>query len=344
VPALRLSGDRTNLKTNVSARGRGLPRTKAHPDVREKTSGPLVSATPRRVATPDRDPIAAHWRTVRIPKSRDIRRLAPPSLPRNKRFETVGDIKGRKEKLIKILEGREPDIADALQQCAPFASRCLTPGCPECSRLYRGYLFSETVRINELPLAGPREIVTVYLATIPAGSLSRVSVKAEHRKFQKRLERLGFRGSLLIGGTEVAYKAAERTWVLHLHILAIGVDPAAWERLRKSMGNTGRAIPLKRDPLRDATRQLGYLQKWLTLHRPGRRFGQTPATASPLKDREVAELFRWWANHRLEDFMFLFGARRRGARIEPEVGRQAVGPVVTVRVDYREKISIQDEE
>jgi len=358
----RPSGDRADLKTRVGASERGLPRGNVPHVDRGKISGTLVSATPRQMATPDRDPAAGYWRRVGIPESRDIRRLAPPSLPRNKRFETKADVKARKEKLIKILERREPDIAEGLHNCAPFASRCLLPGCPACSRLYRGYLVSETMRINALPLAGPREFVTVCLKTIPAGSLSRVSIKDEHLKFRKRLERLGFQG-FLIGGTEVAWKAAERVWVLHLHILAIGVDPAAWEQLRKNMGNTGRAIPLRREPLRDAVRPVSYLQKFVTLHRPGRRVGGKPATAYPLKDPQVAELCRWWANHRLEDFMFLLRARRRGARIEPEAGRQDVGLVgsprvifsktlsvvsglrdVTVRVDYREEISIQDEE
>jgi hypothetical protein len=356
----RPNTDRANLKG-----GHGLLRAKARPDGGEKTSGALVSGPPSRVAARNQVPYADLWRTVQIPSTRDIRRLAPPSLPRNERFETMADVHARKDKLIQILEGHEPDIADALHSCAPV-SRCLLPGCPECSRRYRGYLFSETTRVNALPLAGPREFVTVYLDTVPAGSLSRVSIKDEHLKFRKRLERLGFQGSLLIGGTEVAWKAAERVWILHLHVLAIGVDPAAWERLRDNMGNTGRSIPLRREPLRNAVRPLSYLQKFVTLHRPGRSFGGKPATAYPLKAPQVAELCSWWANHRLEDFMFLFGARRRGARIEPEVGRQAVGPVglvgrprvifsktlsvvfvrrdVTVRVDYREEISIQDED
>jgi hypothetical protein len=305
--------------------------------------------------------IAVVWRKIAIPQSHDIRRLAPPSLPRNKRFETLGDVKARKMKLTEILESRESDIADALHDCAPDA-RCLIPGCPECSRLYRGYLFSETMRVNELPIAGDREFVTAYLATIPAGSLSCVRIKDEHLKFRKRLERLGFHGSLLIGGTEAAWKQEERVWILHLHILAIGVDPTAWEKLRKTMGNTGRAIPLKRDPLRDPVRQLGYAQKFVTFHRPARRVGKTPSTPYPLKGPQVAELCRWWANHRLEDFMFLFGARRRVGRIDPEIGGQTVGfvgnPAVVfskslslvctlsdgeIRIEYREEISIQAE-
>ena len=311
------TGHRAKLNTMI-AQGHVHLRANSSPRRARKGSGPRISVPLNRVGGQSRSPYADLWRTASIPRERDIRRLAPPSAPPNERFETEADVAARKKKLIKALRRHEPGIADALQKCALSASRCLTPGCPECSRLYRGYLFSETMRTSELLRGRSRDFVTVYLATIPTGSLAKVSIQQEHAKFRRRLRQLGFHGSLLIGGTEVAWINAKKIWILHLHILAIGVDPAAWERLRERLANTGPAIPLKRDPVRAVTRQLSYLQKWLTLHRPGRQFGAKRATAYPLKERRVAEICRWWANHRFEDFTFLFGARRRGGRIVPE--------------------------
>jgi hypothetical protein len=288
----------------------------------------------------DRDPAADLWRKVGIPRSRDIRHLLPPSMPRSQRFETPSDAKVRKKKLVLILEGLEPAIADGYDNCSPDAP-CSIPGCPSCSRWHRGYLYSETARINELPLAGPREFVTVYLATIPFGELSRVRIKDEHKRFQKRLERYSFRGSLMIGGTEVAWDAAKRVWILHLHIFSIGVDPAAWERLRTSLRGAGGAIPLKREALKDAARPLSYKQKWFTYFRPHRRLGKRLSDPVPLKPPQVAELCRWWACHRFEDFTFLFGARRRGGRIEPEPRDQPVGLVGIPRVIFSRTLSVE---
>jgi len=66
----------------------------------------------------DRDPAADLWRKVGIPRSRDIRHLLPPSMPRSKRFETPSDVKVRKKKLILILEDLEPAIADGYDNAA----------------------------------------------------------------------------------------------------------------------------------------------------------------------------------------------------------------------------------
>jgi hypothetical protein len=135
----------------------------------------------------DRDPNADLWRRVGIPKSRDIRLLRPASLPPRERFETLHDVAERKSKLVEALQDLEPALAEAYDNCTPDAP-CSIPGCPHCSRRRRGYLYSETTRINELSPAGPRYYVTAHLATIPAGELTRVRIPDEHKKFQKRLE------------------------------------------------------------------------------------------------------------------------------------------------------------
>jgi hypothetical protein len=261
---------------------------------------------------------------------RDIRRLLPPSLPRGKRFETSSDVAERKRKLVEALQDIEPELADAYNNCTR-ESRCSIPGCPSCSRWHRGYRFSETARINELPLPGPRYYVTVYLATIPEVELPQVRICDEHKKIRKRMERLGFQG-VLIGGTEGAWDAKQRAWILHLHILSIGIERAKWEALAVGMGSTDRAIPIKIERLKDTVRPLSYMQKWMTYFRPHRRLGRKLSMAVPLKPQQVAKLCRWWASHRFEEFMFLYGAKRRGGRIVPNTRVPEVGPVGTVGI------------
>ena len=84
----------------------------------------------------------------------------------------------------------------------------------------------------------------------------------------------------MIGGTEVAWK--DGRWLLHVHLLAIGVNKADWNMLRSRWPRVGVAIPIKVDQLKDVERQLSYLQKFVTYHRPGARLPSSPtAPTSP---------------------------------------------------------------
>ena len=107
------------------------------------------------------------------------------------------------------------------------------------------------------------------------------------------MNRAGFRGAILIGGTEVAWKNGR--WLLHVHLLAIGVDKARWTKLRSRWPRVGVAIPIKVDQLKDVERQLSYLQKFATYHRPGARGLSGPAEPYPLPSAQLEELIAWWS-------------------------------------------------
>jgi hypothetical protein len=257
-----------------------------------------------------------HWRRVPVPPARDVRRLLPPSMPRRQRFETLRDAETRNLARIEILANRGSAIAEALYDC-DAASPCELPICAQCARPYRIYFTSEALAVAQA-YVGPHEFATVFLDTVEAGSLPDASLKQAHTALRQRLNRSGFRGSVLVGGTEAAWIAADRRWILHMHLLAIGVRPDSWEQLRAKLGAYGHAIPLKVEALNDEARQLSYITKFTTYHRPLKRGPGGPSPAFPLPPARLEELATWWARHRFEDFAFLYGARRRGGRIALE--------------------------
>jgi hypothetical protein len=122
--------------------------------------------------------------------------------------------------------------------------------------------------------------------------------------------------SLIVGGTEAAWSERQGLWILHVHFLAIGVPDEAWGRLRIALRKSGPAFPLKRQALNDVERQLSQSSEIRRLSPPGSFTGSGRSKAIPLPPERLAELARWWSKYTFDDFPFLFGARRRGGRIE----------------------------
>jgi hypothetical protein len=258
------------------------------------------------------------WRGVSVPGHRDVRRLMPPSLPRKLRFETQDDAIERNTKRVDELCHRLPGVADDIDQCDPVTGPCNMPACASCARDYRIYATSELLKIAD-QFEGPHEIATAHLATVNRDRLVDVDLALEHDKFRKRLQRAGFGNSLLIGGTEAAWKKTERVWILHVHLLAIGVSSAQWDGLLEALGDTGTEFPLKYRTLKQEVRGISYLTKFATYHRPLPRLGSSPSRPYPLPPARLVELVEWWDKYDFETFLFLFGARRRGGRFVPEI-------------------------
>jgi transposase len=156
--------------------------------------------------------------------------------------------------------------------------------------------------------AGPHEVATIYLGLFPPGSLGDADVSHTHEMLRKRLDRAGFKGAIVVGGIEVAWQENWQRWLLHAQVLAIGVDPRAWKRLEVALKKSGTAYPVDPVALRNPDEQLSYCIKFVTYHRPGRR-------RVPLPPDRLVELAAWCAPHRFEDFLFAYGARRRGGRL-----------------------------
>jgi hypothetical protein len=220
------------------------------------------------------------------------------------------------QKRVDDLVDREPEIAVALEACAPNAP-CSLLICAEYTEKARAPYIAELSRIEGL-YQGPHEIGTAFLAAYPPRSLITADIKRAKETFRKELHRSGFKGSLVLGGTEAGWSERQGLWILHVHLLGIGVPEEAWGRLRTTLKKSGLRFPLKCQALNDVETQISYLQKFVTYHRPGSYTGSGRSKAIPLPPDRLAELARWWSQYTFDDFLFLFGARRRGGRIVVE--------------------------
>ena len=220
--------------------------------------------------------------------------------------ETREDAERLNDEQLHVLLPRLPHVAHALLQCDGAHHRCWLPICAVCARDYRpGPIAQLHALAHAKAYPGPREIATIYLDLFDLGFLADADPRCAREMFRKRLDRSGFKGAILAGGIEVAWQEQRQRWLLHAHVLAIGVDPNAWQRLEAVLENSGTADPVDVVALRDFDEQLSYLVKFVTYHQPGRRLVPLPA------DRLV-ELAAWWSRHRFEDYLFAYGARRRG--------------------------------
>ena len=259
----------------------------------------------------------AFWQDVPIPKSRDICLLRPPSLPRGERFETLIDAARIDDANIARLLNFRPDLAAEIERCDEEGECASLPISARAARRYRRYFTAELLRIAE-ELEGPHQTATIYLRALPPGELEAADLKLAHEALRKTLQRSGFEGSILIGGTEIAWIARHNLWILHCHLLAIGVPQADWDRLRQSLPDANPAAALKVRALKDFAEQLSYCQKFNSSHKPGKRGPNGHARAHPLPTERLIEWAEWMARQRFEDFAFHVGARRRGGRIVVE--------------------------
>jgi hypothetical protein len=238
----------------------------------------LLKETPMHSSLP-------YWMDPEIPKEFDIACLRPANLPRGERFETEDDVYDRADCYI-VPNLRDLRIAFKIEKCADPNStmHCLLPICPICARHYRRFFISEVLRIYTENPAGA-QTATAYLGSYKAGNLKDASLNKAHERFRKQLQCCGFSGAGVIGGTEVTYRHETNDWLLHLHLLALGASEQAWENLEKPMSKYGVHDPLHGPKsVNDPIKQLSYLQKFHTYHRPGTPQGNNPARAMPLKE------------------------------------------------------------
>jgi hypothetical protein len=247
----------------------------------------------------------------------------PRTFPGLPQLETLAQAETENLRRIDALTDRAPDIAAALETCHSNA-RCGLVICAVDARAFRFRLIRELLAIAK-SIPGQHRIVTIFLGAFPAGMLCKAVVKRALNRLRKQLERNGFERSHLMGSTEVNWDSATRTWILHVHLLAIGAPPAAWKRLRRALRGVGPKFPVKVQLLRNPERQISYLIKFHTYFWPKSRTGGVRSQAAPLPPDRLTELAKWWSGHTFGDFIFLVGAKRRGGRIVLDAARNSSG-------------------
>jgi hypothetical protein len=237
-------------------------------------------------------------------------------------IETEAEAEARNEDRADALWSRVPEVARKLARCDGDVWACRLPVCAICSRQFRIDVFGQLRRLATSH-KGTHEIATIYFDEFPPGELHRADLQRAHDLLRQRFNRAGLGGatltrpgrSTLVGGTEVAWQARHRRWLLHVHLLAICVTEADWGRLDEMWAKSRAADPILRDDLRDLPKQLSYLVKFHTDHKPGESRANRRARAYPLPPDRLAELATWSSQYRLEDFLFVYGKRKRGRKI-----------------------------
>jgi hypothetical protein len=221
--------------------------------------------------------------------------------------ETRSDAERWNDLRLEVLLPHLPAVARALLKCDGADHPCGLLICAVCARAYRQGPIAQLHALASA-YAGPHEVATIYLGLYRPGFLADADVRRTHEMFRKRLDRAGFKGAILAGGIEVAWQAQWQRWLLHAHLLAIGVDAHAWRRLESALEKSGTADPVDVVALRDFDEQISYAIKFVSYHRPGRR-------RVPLPPDRLVELAAWWSRYRFEDYLFAYGARRRGGQL-----------------------------
>jgi hypothetical protein len=232
--------------------------------------------------------------------------------------ETRADAERLNDEQLHVLLLRLPAVGRAVRQCDGKYHRCGLPICAICARDYRvGPIAQLHALAHTYP--GPHEVATLYLNLFAPGFLRDADLWRAKEMLRKRLARAGFKGAIVVGGIEVAWQQNWQRWLLHAHVLAIGVAAQAWKRLEAALEDSDTDDPVRAQLLRDPGEQLSYCVKFVTYHQPGRRL-------VPLPPERLVELAAWWSQYRFADFWFAYGARRHGGQLVVNKYRSARRP------------------
>ena len=216
---------------------------------------------------------------------------------------------------LRALRGRDDLLVEAISRCT-VDDPCAEALCACCARRYRLWLTSELLHLTAH--GPPAFVATILLEVVRGPALSKNDPSVLHERVRKRLTRAGIRAA--IGGTEASYDAKKNRWTVHLHLLVFDSLERGRARLREALRASILDRPVVCQPLRNPLAQIAYLQKFQTCHRPGEPGFSGRGRAYPMKREQIVQLAQWTRGRRFEDFLFILGLRRRGARFDPECG------------------------
>lgn len=258
---------------------------------------------------------APYWFTDPDPEH-DIAKLRPESSPIGRRFETIADTKRYVDcNLVRLANGdkRDREIADILDACETGEKACMQVFCPTCARTYRRWCIGQILDLVGSHGECSLQILTLHLKSHKPGALRNADLAVLCRRIRARFRRTFHDGVVAIGGIEAGLKAGK--WIIHLHVVVLGAKNRELRKLAR-VGGAGR---IKRallvQPVKNHAVQLSYLVKFGGFHRPTRRSRSRRSRAYPLSATNFREYAKWCSRYQFSDFLFLFGARRRGPKI-----------------------------
>jgi hypothetical protein len=263
------------------------------------------------MAKPRRQP--PFWRRQTPSREYDIELLRPADGARGKRFETLADTQQeseRSEQLLRSFTGGSKELAELLQECRAGDYECNRPFCPICARDFRRWFIGELLRIAKG--SEPVRIYTILLEEAPKDKINDLDPTTVEHQLRKRLQRAGLGKVPVFGGIEIVYKARKRVWLLHANLIMIGGKKAARKKFKRGFKGGDIERPIIRARLKKPPKQLSYILKFSTYHRPHEQHGPKRSKARPLNGREHAALVKWISQFEFKDFLLLINARRQG--------------------------------
>ena len=252
------------------------------------------------------------WRRGQPPKIYDIAVLRPSNLEKGERFETIADAAAESLRSEQVLKrARRTSLPQQyLCECRAGYYHCEKLYCPVCGRAFRRWVIGETLNIVVGQCFGPNRVTTILLAK--SKDIRDLDPSSFRALIRKRLNQAGLKAVPVIGGFEMAYRAQDKSWVLHINLLTLGATKLALSRLEDSFGSSQFLRPTQTVSLNDLPEQLSYLLKFATYQRPLRQTGPKRSPAKPLNTREHVALINWMSGYQFTNMLFLCGIRRQG--------------------------------
>ena len=155
-------------------------------------------------------------------------------------------------------------------------------------------------------------LYTVLLKEAAKDKIDELDPAPFRASLRKRLQRAGLGNIPVIGGFEIVYRARRQIWVLHANLVMIGGKQTARAKFEEAFQADGFERAHVKAVLKDRAKQLSYVLKFTTYHRPQEQQGPTRSPAKPLNPREHMALVKWMSQFEFQDFLLLINARRQG--------------------------------
>jgi hypothetical protein len=194
------------------------------------------------------------WRRELPAKDNDIALLRPEALGKGKRFETDADANtesARSEQLLRC-SACAPLQQEYLCECRAGYYCCEKVYCPRCARHFRRWFIGETLGIANR-CSEPNHVTTALLEK--SGNIYDLDPGKFRTLIRRRLKQAGIKGVPVIGGFEIAYRAQDQSWVLHINLLTFGVTRSALGKFEDMFKSTDFEPPTLTVSLEDPPEQ-----------------------------------------------------------------------------------------